>query len=90
MVEVHIQLKFTAYTFYTGNTTIVAPTTSSAVAMTTSSVDAMATISITITPVTTNIATPTPGRGDMDGSSCTIYQSMLLVLSLAVLSVAVF
>ena len=47
----------------------------------------MATISTST--MTTNMATSTPGGGggDMDGSSCKIYQSMLLVLMLAVLSV---
>jgi len=65
------------------STSAVVVSTSSGVVMTTST---MATISTSA--VTTNMATSTPGgKGDMDGSSCKIYQSMLLVLTLAVLIV---
>ena len=62
----------------------VAVSTSSGVVMTTST---MATISTSA--MFTNMVTSTPGGGGgvMDGSSCKIYQSMLLVLTLAVLSV---
>ena len=79
---------------HTGNTTIVAPTssatamtTSSNVAMTTSSTVALAT---SFNPTATNMATPTPSTGgDMDGSSCKIYQSVLLVLTLAIAVISV-
>ena len=66
---------------YSGNATIVTPTSSAVI---------MATSSATINPTATNVATPTPSTGgDMDGSSCKIYQSVLLVLTLAVISVTI-